>query len=315
LALATKPTVGLRYYNPQTGRYISRDPHGYPNGLNNYLYVNDNPINRIDPLGLMWGWLSDAASSVADAAKAVGNFTENTAKTGLGAAVAVIHDNFNVGVDPATISDPAFTRGATLGHEIVVAQALVEAGVGTAVAGLGADMTITGTAVALAGAVAELPSVGLSTPVTAGGALTAASGVAITVGGAAMDAHAAYAGLRAAEALRNQSCGTAGNGPEGGGTTGNPGKETGSYTNTHESGKTYSGKGDKERSQASGNERAAKNQDPHTATDWKPEANDRDAFKAESRRIDAAGGHKDESNYNKIESPGKIYRKEDGELP
>jgi uncharacterized protein RhaS with RHS repeats len=52
LALATKPTVGLRYYNPQTGRYISRDPAGFPNGLNNYLYVNDNPINRIDPLGL-----------------------------------------------------------------------------------------------------------------------------------------------------------------------------------------------------------------------------------------------------------------------
>lgn len=42
----------FRYYNSVTGRYISRDPLGYPNGLNNYLYTNNNPINRIDPLGL-----------------------------------------------------------------------------------------------------------------------------------------------------------------------------------------------------------------------------------------------------------------------
>jgi uncharacterized protein RhaS with RHS repeats len=52
LALATKPTVGLRYYNPQTGRYISRDPIGYKDGGDVYLYVHCNPINRIDPLGL-----------------------------------------------------------------------------------------------------------------------------------------------------------------------------------------------------------------------------------------------------------------------
>lgn len=42
----------VRYYNPVTGRYISRDPLGYADGMNNYLYVKNNPINRIDPLGL-----------------------------------------------------------------------------------------------------------------------------------------------------------------------------------------------------------------------------------------------------------------------
>jgi RHS repeat-associated protein len=43
---------GFRYYDPEVGRYISRDPIGYGDGLNVYLYVHNNPINHIDPLGL-----------------------------------------------------------------------------------------------------------------------------------------------------------------------------------------------------------------------------------------------------------------------
>jgi hypothetical protein len=44
--------------------------------------------------------------------------------------------------------------------------------------------------------------------------------------------------------------------------------------------------------------------DKHTATDFTPSANDREAFKDESRRIDANGGAKSSSNHNQIESPG-----------
>jgi RHS repeat-associated protein len=89
-------------------------------------------------------------------------------------------------------------------------------------------------------------------------------------------------------------------------------KETGSYTNTHESGKTYDGKGDKERSQDSGKRVEQATGDKHVSTDWKPSANDREAFKDESRRLDSHGGHGSSSNYNQRESPGKKYRKQDG---
>jgi len=43
---------GHRYYDPALGRFLTRDPAGYPNGPNNYLYCANNPVNRIAPLGL-----------------------------------------------------------------------------------------------------------------------------------------------------------------------------------------------------------------------------------------------------------------------
>ena len=43
---------GFRYYDAVLGKFTTRDPSGYPDGPNNYLYVNNNPINSIDPLGL-----------------------------------------------------------------------------------------------------------------------------------------------------------------------------------------------------------------------------------------------------------------------
>ena len=43
---------GFRYYDAVLGKFSTRDPSGYPDGPNNHLYVNNNPINCIDPLGL-----------------------------------------------------------------------------------------------------------------------------------------------------------------------------------------------------------------------------------------------------------------------
>ena len=43
---------GMRYYDPEVGRYLTPDPIGYAGGVNLYVYVGNNPVNQIDALGL-----------------------------------------------------------------------------------------------------------------------------------------------------------------------------------------------------------------------------------------------------------------------
>jgi len=63
----TEPTTGdgldlqylyQRYYDPQAGRFITRDPIRWAGGTNLYGYVDNNPVTRVDPTGLTYsrGW-------------------------------------------------------------------------------------------------------------------------------------------------------------------------------------------------------------------------------------------------------------------
>jgi len=89
-------------------------------------------------------------------------------------------------------------------------------------------------------------------------------------------------------------------------------KPTGSYTNTHQTGKVYHGKGGTARSQVSGRTIADATGDPHIATQHTPAVNSREAFKAEAGRLAQDGGPNPDKNYNKRNSPGVKYIAEDG---
>jgi RHS repeat-associated protein len=46
---------GLRDYGAHLGRFNQTDPMGFGGGMNPYVYVGGDPVNRIDPLGLAQG--------------------------------------------------------------------------------------------------------------------------------------------------------------------------------------------------------------------------------------------------------------------
>ena len=54
---ATEPGNGsIRWYDPVTGRWLSKDPIGVSGGLNQYVAFANNPVNRTDPFGLQAEW-------------------------------------------------------------------------------------------------------------------------------------------------------------------------------------------------------------------------------------------------------------------
>lgn len=42
-----------RYYDPDVGRFVTKDPIGFEGGINQYAYADNNPINRFDISGFV----------------------------------------------------------------------------------------------------------------------------------------------------------------------------------------------------------------------------------------------------------------------
>ncbi|RTL27197.1 MAG: RHS repeat-associated core domain-containing protein, partial [Burkholderiales bacterium] len=54
-----------RYYSPQFGRFISRDPIGLQGGISPYQYADGNPISNNDPSGLLANSVSNTVTNYA----------------------------------------------------------------------------------------------------------------------------------------------------------------------------------------------------------------------------------------------------------
>ncbi|AEF99541.1 RHS repeat-associated core domain-containing protein [Methylomonas methanica] len=92
-----------RYYDPNQTRFTQRDPLGYTDGVNPYLYVHNNPINFNDPNGLLMAKVSNAVTpsisyftsgqfsqTLGDTTLAFGGAVQNNPTIGLTGTVPIL---------------------------------------------------------------------------------------------------------------------------------------------------------------------------------------------------------------------------------
>ena len=98
-----------RYYDPTIGRFISEDPIGFLGGANFYAYVENNPVDRIDPLGL-----SDVLITV--------NRTTNTGQSTMGTLTVTVNGGDpqfqGYSLEPSGTSGPQLLPVGTYGASV-----------------------------------------------------------------------------------------------------------------------------------------------------------------------------------------------------
>jgi RHS repeat-associated protein len=76
-----------RYFDPQTGRFLSEDPIEFRGGINFYAYVGNNAVNQTDPDG----------TGVVDCAKALADLQASTARLAGRLAASAAHGGPDAG--------------------------------------------------------------------------------------------------------------------------------------------------------------------------------------------------------------------------
>lgn len=76
-----------RYFDPQTGRFLSEDPIEFRGGINFYAYVDNNAVNQTDPDG----------TGVVDCAKALADLQASTARLAGRLAASAAHGGPDAG--------------------------------------------------------------------------------------------------------------------------------------------------------------------------------------------------------------------------
>ena len=147
-----------RYYDPATGRFISRDPFPglvrTPGTLNPYPYVLNGPANYVDPTGLICISLScakDTASAVGGAvvsgASAVGNAVVDTADAAVDGVTWCAGNTIcrSAAITTAVVGGTVLTAGVlapALGGAVLTGTQAVQLTAGVALIGVGTGLGV-----------------------------------------------------------------------------------------------------------------------------------------------------------------------------